>query len=610
MRERVVILGGGVGGVAAAWELSRTAALRARFEVTVVQPGWRLGGKGATGRDAARGQRIHEHGLHLWLGFYRHAFRMVRDLYDAWEGPKTGPQSSIESAFSPLSDIVLMGGTRTVPEAWRLSFPPLPGVPWDDAPDLSLTWPTAVWRWARALEQALAPTPNAGGWTRARLATLAGLTAALARGVLSNVAELGRGNWEALDHEDLRAWLRRHGASDAVADAPPIRALYDLAFAYPDGIAGPGRGELAAGAALKTLLSIFLKYRGAPFWRMNAGMGDTVFAPAYEVLSARGVRFAFFRRVERLEVAADLVDSIELAKQAEGSEAYAPLIDVGPLRAWPDAPLAERVARLAPGDLEADDGPSLGAVTLRRGRDFDKVVLAIPPASHPRIARALIEASPRFRAMVENSCAVPTIAAQWWLRRPAGALGWPGTAPVLTGIPGLFRTWADLGEVVDAEAWAERPATVAYFCNVAPAELHGMTDRAAARRWVAERAQAWADGPLLDLWPKCRAADGTFDAGVLHAPVDVEPLGFQYARANVALWERYVLTRPGSTRHRLAPDESGFTNLLLAGDWTRNAINGGSVEAAASSGVAAGASIARGRERVAPAALAALRLFA
>lgn len=75
-RQRVAVLGGGAGGIAAAFALTATQALRDRFEVTVYLPGWRLGGKGASGRDRDFG-RIEEHGLHIWFGFYENSFRML-----------------------------------------------------------------------------------------------------------------------------------------------------------------------------------------------------------------------------------------------------------------------------------------------------------------------------------------------------------------------------------------------------------------------------------------------------------------------------------------------------------------------------------------------------
>jgi uncharacterized protein with NAD-binding domain and iron-sulfur cluster len=63
-----------------------------------------------------------------------------------------------------------------------------------------------------------------------------------------------------------------------------------------------------------------------------------------------------------------------------------------------------------------------------------------------------------------------------------------------------------------------------------------------------------------------------------------ERLRAQCWRANIRGSERYVLTPPGSVEHRLRPSESGCHNLVLTGDWTRNGVCGGSVEAAVTSG--------------------------
>ena len=80
-RRRVAILGGGVGAITAAWALTEAPDWHERLDITVYQLGWRLGGKGASGRNAAMGQRIEEHGLHIWMGFYENAFRVMREVY-------------------------------------------------------------------------------------------------------------------------------------------------------------------------------------------------------------------------------------------------------------------------------------------------------------------------------------------------------------------------------------------------------------------------------------------------------------------------------------------------------------------------------------------------
>jgi uncharacterized protein with NAD-binding domain and iron-sulfur cluster len=62
-------------------------------------------------------------------------------------------------------------------------------------------------------------------------------------------------------------------------------------------------------------------------------------------------------------------------------------------------------------------------------------------------------------------------------------------------------------------------------------------------------------------------------------------LDAQYFRANVDPTEHYVLSVTDSTRYRLSADQSGYSNLLLSGDWTRNLINAGCIEAAVMSGM-------------------------
>ncbi len=86
--KKIAILGGGVGALTAAWYLTSKSDWQRDYEITVYQLGWRLGGKGATGRNAQRNQRIQEHGLHVWFGWYENAFRTLRDVYGAVDAPR------------------------------------------------------------------------------------------------------------------------------------------------------------------------------------------------------------------------------------------------------------------------------------------------------------------------------------------------------------------------------------------------------------------------------------------------------------------------------------------------------------------------------------------
>jgi uncharacterized protein with NAD-binding domain and iron-sulfur cluster len=124
-RIKVAVLGGGVGAMTTAFELTRTPELRARYDVTVYQMGWRVGGKGASGRNPDQGQRIEEHGLHIWLGFYENAFTVMKEAYAEMDRPPGAPLRTWEDAFKKHSYIVLMdtlhNGTSWF--QWSMNFP-------------------------------------------------------------------------------------------------------------------------------------------------------------------------------------------------------------------------------------------------------------------------------------------------------------------------------------------------------------------------------------------------------------------------------------------------------------------------------------------------------
>src|SRR5215831_4582868 len=90
-KQKIVILGGGAGALAAAFGLTEAPDWQQRYDITVYQLGWRLGGKGASGRNQDRNQRIEEHGLHVWGGFYENAFRVMRACYTEMNRPPTAP---------------------------------------------------------------------------------------------------------------------------------------------------------------------------------------------------------------------------------------------------------------------------------------------------------------------------------------------------------------------------------------------------------------------------------------------------------------------------------------------------------------------------------------
>ncbi|MEP7123111.1 MAG: NAD(P)-binding protein [Byssovorax sp.] len=656
-RRRIAVLGGGIASLTVADELTRTPELRARHEVTVHQLGFRLGGKGASGCNQAKSNRIEEHGLHVWLGFYENAFRLIRRSYAELGRDPTEPLARFEDAFEPHDFITWQEHVGGDPRHWFAPFRPNDTRPGDGAP-LETPWdyviamiPRMIGIWYhmkedptladRARDVLIEPTLGAlsfalhfpTGAGRRLLGPLRALRARLQEALAARFekSDAARRLWvgfdlfqtvaigmvtdgvltqgfDVIDDVDLRDWLRRHGAGESTLRSGLVRPLYDFVFAYVDG--DPERPRIGAGTATRVLLRMLFSYRGSMFYRMQAGMGEVVFAPLYEVLRRRGVEFEFFRRVDHLGLSPDglRVDSVRLGVQATTREGpYRPLIDVHGLPCWPTAPLHEQ---LVEGDALAAQGVDLesfwtpwrdvGQVELRRGEDFDDVVLGIPLPALGRICGEITAKSPAWRAMLEQVRTVETQAMQLWLLRDLGALGWSRPSPILTGHAFPFSTWADFSHLLPRESWTgDRPHSLAYLCGprtertpAPPPDDHGYPARAAAE--ARQSSLDWLARHAGHLWPDATAPGDprALDPGALAGGVDPQQrIDAQYYRANINPTDRYVLSVPGSLEHRLRADGSGIENLWLAGDWVRTGLNLGCIESAVMSGMLASRAI-------------------
>jgi uncharacterized protein with NAD-binding domain and iron-sulfur cluster len=127
-KHRVAVLGGGPAGLAAAYGLTQTRALRERYEVTVYQVGWRVGGKVTSGRQGVE-KRVLQNGTHYLFGCYENSFRVARRAYEDLDRAGISSFGSFDDAFLPLSTLALKQYFRGAWHDWVISIPTNSKVP-------------------------------------------------------------------------------------------------------------------------------------------------------------------------------------------------------------------------------------------------------------------------------------------------------------------------------------------------------------------------------------------------------------------------------------------------------------------------------------------------
>lgn len=699
-KEKIAILGSGVASMTTACYLTEQKNWQDKYDITVYQLGWRLGGKGASGRNPEYGQRIEEHGLHVWFGAYVNSFKTIEAVYNELDRPADMPLATWQEAFKPHDFIVLMEKIKDEWQSWGIDFPEVKGNPADGTLELTF-WEvvTKTIAWLKKFLQGLLhhskelncktdlqehEDGDKSWWQHLidnvksdvndfthDVRSAIDLFEEFASGLVDTLDDADDKHYAVLghwldtlkkwltkefdhlldDHPDIRHfyvgvdlaitvlkglladkvyirgfgylnqwdlmdWLAMHGANEKyTVKSAPIRGFYDLAFAYENG--DFNKPNFEAGVSLLAILRVALCYHGGFMYKMQAGMGDTIFSPIYELLKRRGVKFEYFHKVDQLLTDGEQITEIKITKQVElkGDE-YDPFVIVKDLPCWPSIPNYDQIndeqatlLKVHGINLESfwTDWPeiyqkhfnkSLPKLDLKLGEDFDKVVFGISVGSLPHLCADLLAIDEPLKTASDNIGAVATQAYQVWTDVPFEGLGWTdlppsGQEPILSAFGDPFDTWAAMNQLLIREDWQGDldPKNVAYFCSAQGVSHYPpKTDHEfpkITKKEAKENAIAQLETRIYNLWPDIATPD-SFDWSVLTDPKEqegVERFNSQFWRSNVDPSERYVLSLTGTSKYRLETDGTIFSNLLITGDWINTGVNAGCVEAAVMAGM-------------------------
>ncbi len=662
-RQKIAILGGGISALTTAFELTKDPGWKDRFDITIYQIGWRLGGKCASSRGPDG--RIEEHGIHGFLGSYFNALPTMQGLYKEL-GRKPGePLATFEEAFLPENYELMWEWRNGGLQKWSNWYPDRDNKFPHEEDFLGWILPflsghleganaepgfagTVIDEARRLLERVMGTLPS-GAWNDI-LAALEDIRDCLRKlphfieqhdvlrhafiyfdyvttllgGYLRD--EIATKGFDSIDDRNWSDWLRDHGADPMTVASPLAMALINITYQYPAGDTSRAP-QMAAGAYLHWNLRT-LAYVGSSIWMFASGTGETVIAPFYLVLKARGVKFEFFQKVEALHLSAGKtsIDSVTIAVQAtlkDPSEPYDPILSVKGLPGWPKTPFYDKLnegeaLRAGNIDLESYWTPWQPPArrTLKAGEHFDKLVFAISIGAIPYLCKELLDARPdTWGKMVDALPAVQSQALQIWLSKDLYELGWTTDRDgPFTGHDTVVAAnyicppngLAEFRHLLKWEDWPDgnAPRSLWYFCGLTPEQAkpppfddtgYPARELARVRTQFIQYLQAGMGTLLPNSSPNAQNPPGDpigFDFGLLVDPAG--PAGSakqgpsridtQFFRANIDPTEWYVTSPPGSTRYRLKAWDTGFSNLVVTGDWIYTGLNVGSVECAVMSG--------------------------
>lgn len=698
-KEKILILGGGIAGLSTAFSITNNPYWKEKYEVDIIQMGWRLGGKCASSRNKNCNGRIEEHGIHIFGNFYHNAMKMVWDAYKETDW-KTAPDHirSIDDVFIGDDFGLLLEYHNGKWLQWPNPLPrPLSDEkPWDNKPfldekgflneliqqflivltgkpilnNLDSYFDNTTYKdfksWAHSsiykildsftkelieissnslkfgeftiilkkieeihntIKNNLYPLISWNTYLR-RLFFQLDFYSTVIKGLIKD--QILTKGINSVDSENYRDWLTRHGLSKETLNSPLPQLTINICFQYPEGNSN-SVPKMSASSWLMFLLRQ-LTGKGSWIYRFASGTGETVISPLYQCLKERGVNFHFFHKIKELEldesghsIAKVKIEIQDRIKQGMGE--YNPVDIIDGWYTWPSEPKFEYLEhgdeiKSKNIDLESywADWRGVEESVLVQGKDFDKVVLALSIGAIPIIGETLIHSKVnsdrdnKWQGMIENVKTTQTQAFQIWIKKTKEDLGWKedlytqGNNFILGG-SWIYPTtdYIDMTELIKQEKWEKgnEPKLLLYFCgpmeedsSIPSFDDKDYPNRAKERvLWTAVQSLRATIGASLfdkagnDLNPWGFEFENLAVAKDLENTRGVHRMKHQYIRANIDPTERYVLSIPGSAKFRLKAWESGFENLILAGDWIWTGINVGSVEGTVISGFLAGYAI-------------------
>ena len=626
----MAILGGGAASCTTALALTGQSGWKERYNITIYKLGWRLGGKARSGRNKNYAQRVEEI---TGLGIPAVSFNMVRVLrsvYGELDRTEGAPLRTFEEAFVSSS---IFGKTQTdldsqtdkecfslnyllkkLTEAFLMMTRKMikqitieKTEQWDEK--LLKKNSTLLKSKVKSVQKLLKfvfLTVEDMSMKKEKLSIIDSTATAIIGILDDNLLETGLGS---INHLDLRQWLKKHGASQSTIDSAFIQEQYNEA--------GYRRTDLMeAGTSLQIILPAYLCYGGPAFLYHQAGMGDAIFAPIYELLRKRGVHFKFFHKVEELKLSdtnSSFVEQIRMTKQVDLlNEEYNPLINVKGLPSWPNEPKYEEIEQQQAYLLqeynidlksfwsnwskvyEDNFGHPLSEVVLKRGEDFDIIVYGIPVGSLPFLCEELLEKSPSLRATNEYIERVPSLQIQLWGNFDLDE--YEGSELQYRLMDLLKEKEVHLiynnDAVLKTEDWGNLKPKHLLYTPFRP-KIEEIPDRnyTSFPKEQMEKAKIFAlhglQNVLKNICPNW-FQDGVFKWTLLTDPMNrtgVERFNSLYLRLNINPSDLYTQIRPNSSKYRITTDGAGFDNIYFTGDWIQNGLNYGQIESAVTAGL-------------------------